>query len=196
MMISENPEPKVEEMEVEDDDIESSRVNPLEEQIPKQESNDMVLEVDSSEDNMLKDEKEVSKESHEENIEQTSPNPNINIFGAGFFMMYAEDSEKLADKQESNLDPKDVEDPAVEYKLKGNQQDVEDPALEDKEKVPGREKVAEDPALEEKEKLKVHEKNAEDPNVKESKKIDDKEDPSLDADDSVVEETEKLEENT
>merc|ERR1719318_2095858 len=126
---------------------------------------------------MLKDEKEVSKESHEENIEQTSPNPNINIFGAGFFMMYAEDSEKLADKQESKLDPKDVEDPAVEYKLKGNEQD------------------AEDPALEEKEKLNVYEKDAEDPNVKESKKIDDKVDPSLDADDSVVEETENLEEN-
>merc|ERR1719318_631323 len=144
---------------------------------------------------MLKDEEEVSEKSHEENIEQTSPNPNINIFGAGFFMMYAEDSEKLADKQESNLDPKDVEDPAVEYKLKGNQQDAEDPALEDKEIVAGHEKVAEDRAIEEKEKLNVYEKDAKDPNVKESKKIDDKEDPSLDADDSVVEETEKLEEN-
>merc|ERR1719470_533863 len=44
----------------------------------------------------------------------------------------------------------------------------------------------------EKEEPKVYEKY---PDVKESKKIDDKEDPSLDADDSVVEETEKLEEN-
>merc|ERR1719318_662404 len=144
---------------------------------------------------MLKDEEEVSEGSHEENIEQTSPNPNINVFGAGFFMMYAEDSEKLTDKEDSNLDPKDVEDPSLEYKLKSNQQDAEDPALEDKEKVPGHEKAAEDPAIEEKEKLKVYEKDAEDPNVKESKKIDDKEDPSLDADDSVVEETEKLEDN-
>merc|ERR1719339_144338 len=97
MMISESSEPIAEEMEVEENiDADSSKVNPLEKQTAKIESSDKMLDVDPSEDNMLKDE-EVNKGSLEEDIGENSPNPNINVFGTGFFMMYAEDSEKLAD---------------------------------------------------------------------------------------------------